>query len=300
MSGHHHHHGHDHGHAHSGGDWRYGVGIGLNLAFVAAETIAGFLANSTALLADAGHNLSDVLGLVLAGGAAWLAKRSGGPRRTYGFRKATVLAALLNALALVFACGAIAFEAIQRFADPQPVATGLVIAVAAVGIAINGGTALLFRGGHDLNERGAYLHMAGDALVSAGVIAAALAMRATGWTWLDPAASLAIVVVIVWSGWGLLRESLDLALDAAPKGMDVGAVRAFLEQQPGVVAVHDLHIWAMSASDTALTAHIVRPGSDDVVLRGLSRALETEFGIGHATLQIEAARHDDCAAHDCG
>ena len=296
MSGHHH---HDHSHAAHGRNWRYGVGIALNLTFVAVEAIAGIIANSTALLADAGHNLSDVLGLALAGGAAWLAKRSGGPQRTYGFAKATVLASLANSLTLIFACGVIVIAAAQRISEPAEVATGVVIWVAAAGVVINGLTALLFIGVHDVNERGAFLHMAGDAAVSFGVIVAALAMRATGWLWLDPATSLVIVAVILWSGWRLLRESLDLALDAAPRGMDVGAVREFLAAQPGVLAVHDLHIWAMSARDTALTAHIVRPGSDDSVLRGLAQSLEQEFGIGHATLQIEAAHLDDCPSGNC-
>ncbi len=296
MSGHHHHH---HDHADHSRDWRYVVGIALNLLFVGAEAIAGLVANSTALLADAGHNLSDVLGLALAGGAAWLAKRSGGPQRTYGFAKATVLASLANSLILIFACGAIALAAAQRFNQPADVATGLVIWVAAAGVLVNGLTAWLFIGGHDVNERGAFLHMAGDAAVSFGVILAALAMRATGWLWLDPATSLAIVAVILLSGWRLLRESLDMAMDVAPKGMDVGTVREFLAAQPGVVAVHDLHIWAMSARETALTAHIVRPGSDDVVLRSLARALEQEFGIGHATLQIEAAHLGDCPSGNC-
>ena len=298
MTGHHHH-GHQHGHRHHSRDWRYVVGIALNLAFVGAEVTAGIVANSTALLADAGHNLSDVLGLALAGGAAWLAKRSGGPQRTYGFAKATVLASLANSLTLIFACGAIAMAAAQRFSEPTDVATGVVIWVAAVGVVINGLTAWLFIGGHDVNERGAFLHMAGDAAVSFGVILTALAMQATGWLWLDPATSLAIVAVILFSGWRLLRESLDMALDAAPKGLDVGAVRAFLAAKPGVAAVHDLHIWAMGTRETALTAHIVRPGSDDAVLRSLGKALEQEFGIGHATLQIEAAHLDDCPAGDC-
>ena len=298
MSGHHHHdHAHDHA-AHSR-DWRYGVGIALNLTFVGVEAVAGVLTNSTALLADAGHNLSDVLGLALAGGAAWLSTRSGGPQRTYGFAKATVLASLANALILIFACGAIALAAVQRFNQPADVATGVVIWVAAAGVVINGLTAWLFIGGHDVNERGAFLHMAGDAAVSFGVIVAAIVMQTTGWLWLDPATSLVIVAAILLSGWRLLRESLDLALDAAPRGKDVAAVRAFLAAQPGVLAVHDLHIWAISARETALTAHIVRPGSDDAVLRSLARSLEQEFGIGHATLQIEAAHLDDCPSGNC-
>lgn len=297
SGGHHHHHAHDHAPEHR--DWRYGVGIALNLAFVAAEGIAGIVSNSTALLADAGHNLSDVLGLVLAGGAALLAKRRGGPQRTYGYAKATILASLANSLTLIFACGAIAYAALERIAEPAEVATGTVIWVAAAGVVINSLTAWLFVGGHDVNERGAFLHMAGDAAVSVGVILAALAMRATGWLWLDPAASLAIVAVILLSGWRLLRESLDMAMDAAPRGMDVVAVREFLANQPGVEAVHDLHIWAMSARQAALTAHIVRPASDDTVLRGLAHALEHEFGIGHVTLQIEAARLADCSERGC-
>jgi cobalt-zinc-cadmium efflux system protein len=310
---HHHDHGHDHhghdphahhghgghGHVHAApGDWRYGVAIGLNVAIVLVEVVAGLIANSTALVADAGHNLSDVLGLVLAGGAAWLAKRPARGRRTYGFGKATVLAALANGVVLMFVSGGIVIEAVRRLFHPEPVATGIVMAVAAVGVIANTGTALMFVRGadKDINLRGVFLHMAGDALVSVGVIAAAAVILLTGWTWLDPAVSLAIVLVIVAGTWGLLREAIDLAMDAAPANADVASIQAFLAACDGVTDVHDLHIWAMSTTEAALTAHLVRPGHDgeDAFRAGLCEALEHRFGVRHATLQIEQARGEHC------
>lgn len=304
MHGHHGHahHGHDHAH-HSAepGNQRYTIAIALNLAFVAAEATAGFIANSTALLSDAAHNLSDVLGLALAGGAAWLAKRGASDKRTYGFSKATVLAALANALVLVAACGGILFEAITRFAHPEPTQPIIVMAVAAAGVVINGATALLFLAGRkeDVNVRGAYLHMLSDAGVSAAVIVAGAAIWFTGWNWIDPALSVAVVALIVWGTWGLLRESLDLALDAAPAHIDVAAVRAYLAQQPGVTAVHDLHVWAMGATKPALTAHLVRPeGSDDAFLAAVTDGVSHRFGIGHVTIQVERVQRDDCAECD--
>lgn len=304
MHGHHGHahHGHDHAH-HSAepGNQRYTIAIALNLAFVAAEATAGFIANSTALLSDAAHNLSDVLGLALAGGAAWLAKRGASDKRTYGFSKATVLAALANALVLVAACGGILFEAITRFAHPEPTQPIIVMAVAAAGVIINGATALLFLAGRkeDVNVRGAYLHMLSDAGVSAAVIVAGAAIWFTNWTWIDPALSVAVVALIVWGTWGLLRESLDLALDAAPAHIDVAAVRAYLAQQPGVTAVHDLHVWAMGATKPALTAHLVRPeGSDDAFLAAVTDGVSHRFGIGHVTIQVERVQRDDCAECD--
>jgi cobalt-zinc-cadmium efflux system protein len=297
--GHHH---HDDGHTHydrsAADDRRYTIAIALNLGFVAIETAAGFLANSTALLSDAAHNLSDVLGLAFAGGAAWLASRQTSERRTYGYAKATVLAALANALVLVLACSGILWEAIGRLLRPEPAQAGIVMAVAAAGVLINGATALLFarQRRHDVNARGAYLHMLADAGVSAAVIAAGAAMLLTRWTWIDPAISLVVVAVILWSTWGLLQESLDLALDAAPAHIDVGALRAFLAAQPGVTAVHDLHVWALSATKPALTAHIVRPdGNDDAFLAELTEALTKKFGISHVTVQVERTRRDDCA-----
>lgn len=280
---------------------RYLIGIGLNLAFVFAEAAAGFLAHSTALLADASHNLSDVLGLVLAGGAAWLAKRPAAGRRTYGFGKATILAAVANGWLLVFACGALALEAVQRFADPQPIATGMVMAVAAVGVIINGATAMLFMGhGHDMNARGAFLHMLADAGVSAGVIAAAFAISLTGAHWIDPAVSVVIIAIILAGTWGLLRDSSNLALDAAPLHMDLAAIQAFLQARAGVTEVHDLHVWAMSTTQNALTVHLVRPtpnGDDDAFLNALCHDLDHRFGISHVTVQIERGQALHCPTH---
>lgn len=297
-------HAHDHhDHAHhlrAPGDRRYTIAIALNLGFVVIETVAGFAANSTALLSDAAHNLSDVLGLALAGGAAWLASSRASAQRTYGFSKATVLAALANALVLVIACGGILWEALTRFAAPEATQPLIVMAVAAAGVVVNGATAMLFMVGRkqDVNARGAYLHMLADAGVSGAVIVAGAAIWLTGWHWIDPAISVAVVLLILWGTWGLLRESLDLALDAAPAHIDVAAVRAFLAGQPGVVAVHDLHVWAMSATKPALTAHLVRPeGGDDAFLAAVADAIHRKFGIGHVTLQIERAQRDDCT--DC-
>lgn len=300
MHGHHGHaHSHDHArHAPAPSDKRYTIAIALNLGFVVIEAAAGFFANSTALLSDAAHNLSDVLGLALAGGAAWLAKQRAGEQRTYGFSKATVLAALANALVLLIACGGILWEAGSRMFAPQETQAFFVMAVAAAGVVVNGGTALLFLAGRkeDVNVRGAYLHMVADAGVSAAVIAAGAAILFTGMNWIDPAISIAVVALILWGTWGLLRESLDLALDAAPAHIDVAAVRAFLAEQSGVTAVHDLHIWAMGATKPALTAHLVRPeGGDDAFLNAAADALQHRFGISHVTLQVERAQRDDCA-----
>jgi cobalt-zinc-cadmium efflux system protein len=293
-------HAHDHGHAHhhrAPGDQRYTIAIALNLGFVVIEAGAGIFANSTALLSDAVHNLSDVLGLAMAGGAAWLARQTSSTRRTYGFSKATVLAALANALVLVVACGGILIEAMQRLFAPTPTAPVIVMAVAAAGVLINGATALLFLRGRkeDVNVRGAYLHMLSDAGVSAAVIAAGAAIWFTGQHWIDPALSIAVVALILWSTWGLLRESLDLAMDAAPAHIDVAAVRDYLAGQPGVIAVHDLHIWAMGATKPALTAHLVRPGgADDAFLKSVGDGIVDRFGISHVTLQVERAQRDDC------
>jgi cobalt-zinc-cadmium efflux system protein len=299
MHGHDHAHGH-HGHAHhhpAPSDKRYTIAIALNLGFVGVEAAAGFFANSTALLSDAAHNLSDVLGLALAGGATWLAQRQASTQRTYGYSKATVLAALANALVLVVACGGILWEATARLFAPVETIPQIVMAVAGAGVVVNGATAMLFlRGRHDdVNVRGAYLHMLTDAGVSAAVIAAGAAIWLTGLQWIDPALSVGVVLLILWSTWGLLRESLDLAMDAAPRGIDVAAVREYLARQPGVVAVHDLHIWAMGATKPALTAHLVRPdGGDDAFLAEVADGITKSFGISHVTLQIERAQRDDC------
>lgn len=301
MHGHHghaHEH-HDHAHHHPApSDKRYTIAIALNVGFVVLEAAAGFLANSTALLSDAAHNLSDVLGLALAGGAAWLAKQQSSARRTYGFSKATILAALANALVLIIACGGIFWEATQRLFAPEEVQPIFVMAVAAAGVVVNGGTALLFLAGRkeDVNVRGAYLHMLADAGVSAAVILAGAAIWFTRLAWIDPALSVAVVLLILWSTYGLLKESLDLTLDAAPAHIDVAQVRAFLSAQPGVTAVHDLHVWAMGATQPALTAHLVRPqGGDDEFLAAISDGVARKFGITHVTIQVERADREDCA-----
>lgn len=300
-------HGHDHGHSHGigghhhgpvdTGDWRYAVGLIVNLAFVACEFGAGIWADSTALMADAGHNLSDVLGLAMAGGAAWLARRAAGPKRTYGYGKATVLAALGNALLLIFACGAIAFEAIRRLAEPAPVASGVIMVVAGIGFVINLGTALLFmKDQHkDLNVRGAYLHMMADAAVSLGVVVAGAVILLTGWAVIDALVSLGIVAVIMIGTWGLLKDSVNLALDAAPNGVEVGQVRDAFLALPGVSAVHDLHIWGLSTTDTALTAHLVHDRSDaDVLLAEAQGVARSRFGVSHTTFQLESGALPDC------
>ncbi len=281
-------------------DKRYTIAIALNLAFVAVEAAAAVYANSTALFSDAAHNLSDVLGLVLAGGAAWLARQTPSEQRTYGYSKATVLAALANALVLVAASGGILWEAILRLLHPETTQPLFMMVTAALGVIVNGATAVLFVSGNkeDVNVRGAFLHMMGDAGVSAAVIVAGAVIWLSGWRWVDPTISIAVVLLILWTTWGLLTESLDLALDAAPAHIDVAAVRRYLAEQPGVNAVHDLHVWAMGATRPALTAHLVRPeGGDDVFLAALAEGISQRFGIGHVTLQIERAQRDDCV--DC-
>lgn len=291
---HSHSHGHSHGaHAHSVRryDLMFGVGIALNLGFVVAEATFGVKANSLALLADAGHNLGDVLALLVAWAAARLSVSTPTRRRTYGMRRTSIFAALFNALVLLLVVGGIAWEALGRFFEPLPVAGTTVIWVAAAGVVVNSATALLFLRGResDINIEGAYLHMLGDAAVSLGVVVSGIAIQQTGWNWLDPAASLAACVVIVWGTWGLLRESLFLAIDAVPSGIDPQAVQAFLASLPGVAAVHDLHIWAMSTTEVALTAHLVmpQPPAGDEFLGDLCRALQERFHIGHVTVQVE-------------
>ncbi len=289
--------GHDHSHhGHSRGPARYdrafAIGIALNLGFVAAEFVFGLLSQSLALLADAGHNLSDVAGLLIAWLAAWLARKPPTSLRTYGYRRASILAALANAALLIAAVVWIVVEAVQRFFMPQPVASMTVIAVAAVGVVINTATALLFmRGRHDdMNIQGAFLHMAADAAVSLGVVAAGVLILYTNWLWLDPAISIAIAVAILWSTWSLARDSVNLSLDMVPPRIDANEVERYLASLPGVTNVHDLHIWAMSTTETALTAHLVRPGAalDDGFLAEACKGLEHRFGIVHATFQIEA------------
>jgi cobalt-zinc-cadmium efflux system protein len=300
---HSHDHRHDHhaGHVHAPANFgrAFAIGIGLNAAFVLVEAGYGFVSNSTALLADAGHNLSDVLGLVVAWIAAVLSKRPPTPRLTYGLRNTSILAALANAVLLLIAAGAIILEAIQRLLHPEPVAGMTVIVVAAIGIVINGVTAWLFASGRDgdLNIRGAYLHMAADAAVSAGVVAAGILIMVTGWLWVDPVTSLLIVAVIVWGTWGLLRESTAMSMAAVPSTIDPTAVRGYLVALPGVVSIHDLHIWPMSTTETALTAHLVMPTGHpgDAFLIETCRQLSDRFKIGHATLQVENATIARCA-----
>lgn len=293
----------DHGHRHAHGPTSFGrafaIGIVLNAGFVIVEAAFGLLSGSLALVADAGHNLSDVLGLLLAWGASVLVRRRPTPRRTYGLRRSSILAALINAAFLLVAIGAIAWEAIGRFRSPEPVAGGTVIGVALVGIVINTATALLFMSGQkeDLNIRGAFLHMAADAGVSLGVVLAGVALLFTGWIWLDPVVSLIIVAVIFVGTWGLLRDSVNLALDAVPEGIDPAVVTAYLARLPGVGDVHDVHIWALSTTETALTAHLVTPeGNDgDALLARMRRELHERFGIEHATIQLEQGD----PAHPC-
>ena len=297
--------GHRHGpggHAPASFGRAFAIGIGLNTAFVLIEAAYGVAANSMALLADAGHNLSDVLGLMVAWVAAVLSRRPPSQRYTYGLRSSSILAALFNAVFLLLAVGAIAWEAILRLFNPEPVASTTVMIVAAIGIAINGITAWMFAGGRkaDLNIQGAYLHMAADAAVSAGVVAAAAVILVTGWLWIDPAVSLVVAAVIVWSTWNLLRESVSMSLDAVPTGIAPDAVQSFLAGLPGVTGIHDLHIWAMSTTEVALTAHLVRPqaGLDDDFIATTAHELEHRFGIHHATLQIENGARECAFAPD--
>ena len=299
--GHHHHHA-PHGIAAGGHGAAFAIGIALNLAFALAELGVGFFANSLALISDALHNFSDVIGLLLAWGAAWLATWRPTASHTYGYRRVSILAALGNAALLFAATGAILTEAVRRLLEPEPVAAGLMLWVAGAGIAINAGTALLFMRGrhHDLNIRGAFLHMVGDAAVSLGVVVAALLIGWTGRLWLDPAVSVAVALVILATTWGLTRDALNLAVDAVPAGIDRRAVETYLAGLPGVTEVHDLHIWAMSTTETALTVHLVRPnaGLDDHLLTETCHALEHRFGIHHATIQIEAGLHECRLAPD--
>ncbi|MEJ2534983.1 MAG: cation diffusion facilitator family transporter [Gammaproteobacteria bacterium] len=284
---------HQHGHHHGPMNYNraFALGVGLNVAFVAVEVLFGLAANSLALLTDAGHNLSDVLGLLLAWGAAVLAARKPSPRRTYGYSRATILASLASGLLLLAAVGAIAWEAITRFLEPVQPAGGTIMAVAAIGVVINTATALLFLRGKDddLNIRGAFLHMAADAAVSLGVVLSGALILWQGWLWIDPVVSLVIAAVIFLSTWGLLRDSLNLAVDAVPRDIDPERVRSFLAGQPAVSGVHDLHIWGMSTTESALTAHLVMdPVPDnDRFLQGVAAELANRFGIHHATIQLE-------------
>ncbi|GAA4378544.1 cation diffusion facilitator family transporter [Hymenobacter koreensis] len=301
-------HSHDHGHHHHNHaadithfGRAFGIGIGLNLVFVAAEAAGGWWANSSALLSDAGHNLSDVLSLALAWGASVLGRQPTSARYTYGLKSATIQAALLNAALLYVALGFILWDTLNHLRHPEPVNSQLVMLIAGLGIVINGATALLFRSGQkgDANVRGAYLHMLTDALVSLGVVVGGALVYFTGWVWLDPLISLIILAVVAVGSWGLMRETVQLSLHGVPHAIDPGAVRQFLLAQPGVTHVHDLHIWPLSTRDTALTAHLVRPsGSDTDFLHHLQHKLKDEFNIGHMTVQIEpdACTHGSCDA----
>lgn len=299
---HDHHHGHSHGPGHVHAPATFGkafaIGISLNVAFVVVEAIYGVIGNSMALLADAGHNLSDVLGLVVAWVAVLLSSRPPSQRFTYGLRNSSILAALFNALVLLLAVGGIATEAVRRFFEPEPVAGVTVMIVAGIGIVINGVTAVLFAAGRkgDINIRGAYLHMLSDAAVSVGVVAAALVILATGWVWLDPLTSLVIAAVILWSTWGLLKESVTMSMAGVPAGVDIDGVRTALKKLPGVSDVHDLHIWAISTTETALTCHLVMPGGypGTAFLHETCRTLDANFGIGHSTFQIETDTKSVC------
>lgn len=297
----HDHHSHVAGHVHAPADFgrAFAIGIALNITFVILEATYGIIASSVALLADAGHNLSDVLGLMIAWAAATLSKRPPSQRYTYGLRGTSVLAALFNALFLLVAVGSIAWEALQRLMHPESVQGFTVIVVASIGIVINGVTAWLFMSGRktDLNIEGAFLHMAADAAVSLGVVIVAIVILATGWLWLDPVVSLIIAAVILWSTWRLLRESVALSLAAMPARIDRPAVETFLTSRDGVESIHDLHIWPMSTTETALTCHLVMPKGHpgDSFLMTIAHDLQHKFEIGHVTLQIEVDQATACA-----
>jgi cobalt-zinc-cadmium efflux system protein len=300
---HDHSHGHSHGHSHSHAPANFGaafaIGVTLNAAYVVAEVVFGLLAHSVALVADAGHNLGDVLGLLLAWIASMLVLRPPSGKHTYGWRRSSILAALVNGVLLLVTIGAIAWEAIRRLFHPTEVTGSIVIWVAAAGILVNGVTALLFFSGRkdDLNLRAAFVHMAGDAGIAFGVVVAGVLIVLTGWQWLDPIVSLVIVVVILQSTWALLRDSVNLALDAVPEGIDLEEVRSYLAALPDVTEVHDLHIWAMSTTETALTAHLVIPeiADHDSLLARACEELHDHFGIEHTTLQLESGNE----AHPC-
>jgi cobalt-zinc-cadmium efflux system protein len=300
---HDHHHDHDHNHGHGGHahahapanfDRAFAIGVGLNFTFVAIEAVYGVLANSLALLADAGHNLGDVAGLLLAWGAAWLSRRAPTAKRTYGYGRTSILAALANAVLLLVAIGAIGWEAIQRFAAPEPVQGATVMVVAGIGILVNSATALLFMRGRkgDINIRGAFVHMAADAGISAGVVAAGLVILFTGWLWLDPVVSLVLVAVVAVSTWSLLKDSVALAIDEVPSGISRDKVFEHLKGMDGVKDVHDLHIWPLSTTSTALTVHLVCENDriDDALTAQLVDDLKARFKIDHATIQFETGR----------
>jgi cobalt-zinc-cadmium efflux system protein len=307
MNAHHHHgpgetHGHSHDPAPADFSRAFAIGIALNLTFVAVEAVFGIYGHSVALLSDAGHNLGDVLGLAVAWGATVLARRPPTPRYTYGLGGTSILAALFNALFLLIAVGAISWEAIQRLMNPAPVAGGIVMIVAAIGVVVNGATALLFASGRkgDLNIRGAFQHMLADAIIAAGVVVTGLLITLTGAAWLDPVASLVVNAIIVWGTWTLLRDSFAMSVNAVPPSIEPEKVRRFLESLPGVARLHDLHIWAMSTTETALSGHLVMPegSGGDTFLTRTCEELQRRFGICHVTLQIESEEMEcTLAAH---
>ena len=283
---------HQHSHNHAANyDRAFIIGISLNVLFVLVEAYYGWRSDSLALLSDAGHNLSDVLGLLMAWGGFYLARLRPSQKHTYGLGRATIMTAMFNALILLLVVGGITLEAIDRFAQPVPIQGGIVMLVAAIGVVINGFTAWLFMSGnkHDLNLRGAFLHMVADALVSLGVVIAGAVFIWTGWAWLDPVISLLIALVILLSTWGLLRHGLHLSLDGVPASIELDSVRNYLSDLPGVSTIHDLHVWAMSTSEIALTVHLVMPDGHpgDDFLCGITNALHHDFAITHATIQVE-------------
>ncbi len=301
----------DHAHGHAGHvhapasfGTAFAIGMALNLAFVGGEAACGAIAGSLALIADAGHNLGDVLGMGAAWLATWLGRRRPTARFTYGLRRSSILSALFNAVLLLLLTGGVAWEAVRRLLQPDPVAGRLVMIVAAAGILVNGSTALLFASGSrdDLNIRGIVLHMATDAATAAVVVVGGLLILLTGWSRIDPLLGLLVAAAIVAGTWSLLRRSLELALDAVPAGIDRARVEDFLRALPGVADLHDLHIWGMSTTETALTAHLVRPGlpPDDDLLRQAAATLARRFGIGHATLQVETGDGSACALAQAG
>ena len=296
---------HDHshaGHLHAPANFNraFIIGILLNSGFVVTEAVFGFFAHSLALLADAGHNLGDVVGLLMAWAASYLVKSAPTPRHTYGFRRSSILAALANAIILLAVTGALSWEAIRRLVHPEPVVGMTMIWVAAIGVAINGATALMFMAGRerDLNLKGAFLHMAADAAIALGVVIAGVVIHFTDWLWLDPVMTLVIGVLIAIGTWGLLRDSVNLSLDAVPAGIDSNAVEKYLGDLPGIAKVHDLHIWGMSTTETALTAHLVKPDGklDDPLLDQIQHELHDRFGIEHMTVQLECGGNAD---HSC-
>jgi cobalt-zinc-cadmium efflux system protein len=293
---------HNHSHNHAANYGRaFAIGIALNVLFVVVETIVGWQVDSLALLSDAGHNLSDVLGLLVAYGGLYLARLRPNQKHTYGLGRATILAALFNAMILLIAIGGIVWEAVGRFSHPVPIQGGIVMLVAAMGVVINGITAWLIMSGNkeDINLRGAFLHMTADALVSLGVVIAGAMFIWTGWAWLDPAISLVIAVVILWSTWDLLRQALHLSLDGVPVSITLDKVKNYLTVQPNVIEIHDLHVWAMSTSEIALTVHLVmrdgHPGNE--FLCRVAEELHDNFTIGHVTIQIELDKHH-CSLSD--